>query len=168
MCFLLCHTYCILGCGLWLIACICHQNVNRKYVSSRISDTVWNAFLIQEPLSNCAVCSTAYHIRLLIPYFNVDKARKRTWLDWLYFIVTGTILGKRAFCKQLRVLQGGVQVCFEVEGTNTNGSSESHEKIVQSKLLVEADGMPVVPSLSHCGWKQAPWIQENKPECYCL
>jgi len=48
-----------------------------------------------------------------------------------YFIVTGTILGKRAFCKQLRVLQGGVQVCFEVDGANTNGSSESHEKIVQ-------------------------------------
>jgi hypothetical protein len=77
-----------------------------------------------------------------------ENLTRLTIFVYFYFIVTGTILGKRAFCKQLRVLQGGVQVCFEVEGTNTNGSSESHEKIVQSKLLVEADGMPVVASVT--------------------
>ncbi len=85
-----------------------------------------------------------------------ENLTRLTIFVYFYFIFTGTILGKRAFCKQLRVLQGGVQVCFEVEGKNTNGSSESHEKIVQSKLQVEADGMPVVPSVSHYGWKQAP------------
>ncbi len=138
MCFLLCHTYCILGGGLWLIACICHKNVNRKYVSSRISDTVWDAFLIQESFPNCEL-DTMFH---RLPHSSVDsifqcgQSQKKnltrlTIFVCFYFIVTGTILGKRAFCKQLRVLQGGVQVCFEVDGANTNGSSESHEKIVQ-------------------------------------
>ncbi len=132
-------------------------------------------FLIQESFPNCEL-DTMFHS---LPHSSVDSIfqcgqsqkenlTRLTILVYFYFIVTGTILGKRAICKQLRVLQGDVQVCFEVEGANTNGSSESHEKIVQSKLLVEADGMPVVPIVSHYGWKEAPWIQENKPECCCL